>query len=125
MFSIECTSYIFSLFIIFISSFKKLCIKGYRILRRQYRQIICLLRLMMNCNLAELNREHGMGFLQQTFGIAAGLSEQDACDQFEKTLLNSYRSCLTTRVDWFFHALNQKIRRKQWSVNRTKKANEF
>ncbi|CAF3919323.1 unnamed protein product, partial [Rotaria sp. Silwood1] len=87
-------------------NFKKLCIKGYRILRRQYRQIVCLFKLMMNCDLTELNSEADMAYLRQTFAIDIGANEQEACDRFEQVLLDSYRSSLKTRFDWFFHALN-------------------
>ncbi|CAF3952791.1 unnamed protein product, partial [Rotaria sordida] len=87
-------------------NFKKLCIKGYRILRRQYRQIVCLFKLMMNCDLTELNSEADMAYLRQTFAIDIGANEQEACDRFEQVLLDSYRSSVKTRVDWVFHALN-------------------
>ncbi|CAF4555725.1 unnamed protein product [Rotaria sp. Silwood1] len=87
-------------------NFKKLCIKGYRILRRQYRQIVCLFKLMMNCDLTELNSEADMAYLRQTFAIDIGANEQEACDRFEQVLLESYRSSVKTRVDWVFHALN-------------------
>jgi hypothetical protein len=90
----------------FCFSFKKLCIKGYRILRRQYRQIVCLFKLMMNCDLTELNSEADMAYLRQTFSIDIGVNEQEACDRFEHVLLESYRSSVKTRVDWVFHALN-------------------
>lgn len=87
-------------------NFKKLCIKGYRILRRQYRQIICLFKLMMNCDLTELNCESDMDYIRQTFAIDIGANEQEACARFEQVLLDSYRSSMKTRVDWVFHALN-------------------
>ena len=89
-------------------SFKKLCIKCYRILRRQYRQIVCLFKLMMNCDLTELNNEADMAYLRQTFATDIGANEQEACDRFEQILLDSYRSSVKTRVDWVFHALNHK-----------------
>ncbi|CAF1223554.1 unnamed protein product [Adineta steineri] len=87
-------------------NFKKLCIKGYRILRRQYRQIVCLFKLMMNCDLTELNSEADMAYLRQTFAIDIGANEQEACDRFEQVLLDSYKSSVKTRVDWVFHALH-------------------
>ena len=87
-------------------SFKKLCIKGYRILRRQYRQIVCLFKLMMNCDLTELNSEADMAYLRQTFAIDIGANEQEACDRFEQVLIDSYKSSVKTRVDWVFHAFN-------------------
>ncbi|CAF4211128.1 unnamed protein product [Rotaria sp. Silwood2] len=87
-------------------NFKKLCIKGYRILRRQYRQIVCLFKLMMNCDLTELNSEADMAYIRQTFAIDIGANEQEACDRFEQVLLESYRSSVKTRVDWVFHAIN-------------------
>jgi hypothetical protein len=79
-------------FLLLLFSFKKLCIKGYRILRRQYRQIVCLFKLMMNCDLTELNSEADMAYLRQTFAIDIGANEQDACDRFEQILLESYKS---------------------------------
>ncbi|UJR15173.1 hypothetical protein I4U23_002134 [Adineta vaga] len=85
-------------------NFQRLCVKGYRILRRQYRQIVCLFKLMMNCDLTELNSENDMAYLRQTFDL--GSNEQEACKRFELVLLDSYRSSLKTRLDWFFHAVN-------------------
>ncbi|CAF1392119.1 unnamed protein product [Adineta steineri] len=87
-------------------NFKKLCINGYRILRRQYRQIVCLFKLMMNCDLTELNGEADMAYLRHTFAIDLGANEQEACDRFEQVLLDSYKSSVKTRVDWVFHALH-------------------
>ncbi|CAF1453833.1 unnamed protein product [Adineta steineri] len=87
-------------------NFKKLCINGYRILRRQYRQIVCLFKLMMNCDLTKLNSEGDMAYLRHTFAIDLGANEQEACDRFEQVLLDSYKSSVKTRVDWVFHALH-------------------
>jgi hypothetical protein len=59
---------------------------------------------MMKCDLTELNSESDMAYLRQTFDL--GANEQEACKRFELVLLDSYRSSVKTRVDWFFHAIN-------------------
>ena len=91
----------------FVFSFKNLCIKGYRILRRQYRQIVCLFKLMMNCDLTELNSEADMAYLRQTFAIDIGANEQEACSRFEQVLIDSYKSSAknTCGLDFPMHLI--------------------
>jgi hypothetical protein len=89
-----------------IFSFKKLCIKGYRILRRQYRQIVCLFKLMMNCDLTELTvKLTCLIFGKRLLSILEQMNKKHAIDS-NKFLWNLISQMLKhVSIGYFMHCI--------------------
>lgn len=88
--------------------FQELCGTAYLALRKHAKLFITLFTLMLSCSIPELQSLDDIGYLRKT--LAVEKSEQEAATYFQEQFSNAYGGSWTTKLDWFFHYLNNRNR---------------
>lgn len=89
---------------VYFHNFRDLCEKAYVTLRRYSNLIITLFSLMLSSGMPELQSLEDLIYLRKKLAIDE--TEENALKIFRYEFAESHKYSLTTKVDWFFHALN-------------------
>lgn len=91
----------------FYSLFTDLCSTAYNLLRVQASLFMNLFAMMMSSGMPELQTEEDLYYLKDTLDL--DLSDSQAAQKFS-SMLDSSSKALSTRVNWFFHNLAQRLK---------------
>jgi hypothetical protein len=91
----------------FYAQFVGMCATAYNLLRLEASLFMNLFAMMMSSGMPELQTVEDLYYLKDTLDL--DLTPQQAGDKFT-SLLDASTKALSTRVNWFFHNLAQKLK---------------